>query len=307
MRKRLFRTLLILVLFFTFTSTISAAQGARVKETIFLPQDFYVGDVVELRVNFVPEAGMRVRSPSELPMSSWIDIHEVTLVEREEGRQARIRFSSYAPGTRTLPPIRLGDVVLDSIKIHTRSILDERSPDFVGIKNQLLVPGTRMTIAVLVALLFFGPILIFSFAGRVKHGFASLLAAQLGKRPYKRLEKTLRELKEEQEQMSSRKFYIVLEEEFRKYLSDRTGSDFKAITSSEFAEHFKEILPEGAEHDARAVHSLLRRSDMVKFGGENSDKQRRVDDMEIISRAAGEVERIQEERRKNEHRRRKMR
>ncbi len=283
-----------------------AAEGARVEETVFLPQDFYVGDTVELRVIFVPDGGMRVSRPSEMPVLSWIDFHEVSVLQEEGQWQARIRFSSYAPGTRSLPPIELGDVVLDSIKIHTRSILNEESHEFYGIKDQLLVPGTRIAIALIVALLFFGPVLVLNFTGRLHRGFSSFVAARRGRRPSKRLNRVLKELRENQDQMSSRRFYIVLDEELRRYLSERTGSDFRSITSSEFAVHFRDVLPESDEERVKEVGELMQRSDMVKFGGENSDKQRREADMDIIAYVLQEVERLEVERRKQEQKRRKL-
>ena len=286
---------------------VHAAQGARVEETVFLPQDFYVGDTVELRVSFVPDGGMMVRPPSDLPVLSWIDIHDVTVVQEERLWEARIRFTSFAPGTRSLPPIQMGDVTLDALKIHTRTILGEESHEFYGIKNQLLIPGTRLSIAVLVAVLFFGPVFVLNFAGKIRRGFSSLLDVQKGRRPYRRLNRALKELRDSQEQMSSRRFYIVLEDELRRYLSERTGSDFRAITSSEFASHYARVLPGEDEQVTGDVDELLRRSDMVKFGGENSDKRRREADMDIVASAAAKVEHVEDERRRSEYREKRRR
>jgi len=278
-----------------------AAEGARVENTIFLPQDFYVGDTVELRVTFIPDGGMRVRAPSEYPMLSWIDFHDISLLEEDGRLQARIRFSSYAPGTRSLPPIEMGDVVLDSIKIHTRSILAGEAHDFYGIKNQLLIPGTRLAIVLTVAVLFFGPVLVLSFAGKLRRRVSSLVAAQRGRRPSKRVQKVLKELRESEDQMSSRKFYILLDGELRRYLSDRTGSDFRSITSSEFAEHLYAVLPGGNESRIGELGELMKRSDLVKFGGQNSDKKRREADMNVVSSLVREVEQFEDERRRGEH------
>mgnify|MGYP006294012825 CR=1 FL=1 len=266
-----------------------------------------MGDNVELRVVFVPDGGMRVSGPEDMPMLSWIDFHDVTVLQEDGQWQARIRFSSYAPGTRSLPPIELGDVVLDSVKIHTRSILNEESHDFYGIKDQLLVPGTRIALALIVAVLFFGPVLVLNFAGKLQRGLSSFVAAQRGRRPSKRLNRVLKELRETQDQMSSRRFYIVLDEELRRYLSERTGSDFRSITSSEFATHFRDVFPESYEERVKEVGELMQRSDMVKFGGENSEKRRRDADMDTVSHVVQEVERLEAERRRREHKRHSLR
>ncbi|MFP4179536.1 MAG: hypothetical protein ACLFSA_05720 [Spirochaetaceae bacterium] len=290
---------------------LSAVEGARVEDTVFLPQVFYVGDRVELRVTVIPDGGAQVRQPEELPVLSWIDFHEVSVVREGPGWEARIEFTPYVPGTRTLPPIVMGDVVLDTIKIHTRAILNERDYEFFGIKNQESIPGTNLAIALLVVVLFFGPVFLLTFTGKVRRGLSSFLVAHRGKKPYKRLYRALKELRDTQDQMSSRKFYIVLDEEFRRYLSDRTGSDFRSITSSEFAILFSRTLTEtegeeeSKDRNTKAIDDLMRRCDLVKFGGENSEKRRREADLKLVGEVVRSVEGHEEERRRQEHRQQK--
>ncbi len=282
-----------------------AVENARVEDTVFLPQEFYVGDRVELRISFVPDGGMMVRPPAELPILSWMDLHEATVTREDTVWEARILFTSYAPGTRSLPPIEMGDVRFDTLKIHTRSILSEEEHEFYGLKNQLLIPGTRFSIIFMVFLLFFGPIIVLNSAGRIRYGFRSLVAAQLGRRPYRRIQRNLKELAERQAQMSSRRFYIVLDEEFRHYLSDRTSSDFLSITSSEFKASLLAVLSESSRDRVPEVEELLRRSDLIKFGGENSNKNRREGDIELVLSVVRLVEEIERERRKAEQQRRR--
>jgi hypothetical protein len=300
----LLSSLLLLSAFFG-VSVVYAVENARVEDTVFLPQEFYVGDRVELRISFIPDEGMMVRPPAELPVLSWMDLHELTVMRQDTVWEARILFTSYAPGTRSLPPIEMGDVRFDALKIHTRAILAEEEHEFYGLKNQLLIPGTRFAIIFLVFLLFFGPIIVLNSAGRIHHGFKSLIVAQRGRRPYRRIQRSLKELAERQAQMSSRRFYIVLDEEFRRYLSDRTCDDFLSITSSEFKASLLAALSEGGKDRVPAVEELLRRSDLIKFGGENSDKNRREGDIELVLSVVRLVEEIERARRKTEQQRRR--
>lgn len=300
-----------LMIFLVSVPGLQGAEGARVEDTVFLPQVFYVGDTVELRVTFIPEGGAQVRPPEELPVFTWIDFHEVSVVREGTGWEARIRFTPYVPGTRTLPPVVMGDVVLDTLKIHTRAILNEEDYEFFGIKNQESIPGTNLAIALLVVVLFFGPVFLLTFTGKIKHGLSSFLVAHRGKKPYKRVYRALKELRDTQDQMSSRKFYIVLDEEFRRYLSDRTDSDFRSITSSEFAVLFSRTLTEtGGEEEsnnkkAEAIGELMKRCDLVKFGGENSEKRRREADLKLVTEVVRSVEGYEEERRRQEYRQQK--
>ncbi|MFO7850819.1 MAG: hypothetical protein R6V67_12765 [Spirochaetia bacterium] len=318
-----------LLMFLVSVSALFGAEGARVEDTVFLPQVSYVGDSVELRVTFIPEGGVDVQHPSELPVLSWVDFHDVSVVRDGSVWEARIRFTSYVPGTRTLPPIVMGDVVLDSLKIHTKSILDEEDYEFFGIKNQEIIPGTRLAIALVVVVLFFGPVFLLTFTGKIRRGLISFLMARRGKKPYKRLYRALKDLRDTQDQMSSRRFYIVLDDEFRRYLSNRTGSDFRSITSSEFAESFLKALPEpetteeakedrrskkvqepeeealSREKTAEAIGDLMRRCDLVKFGGENSEKRRREADLDTVAEVVRKVEGQEEERRRVMHKQRR--
>jgi hypothetical protein len=254
-----------------------------------------VGDEVDLRITLKTEPGFRIRSPEELPMVSWIELSSVKVERADDAWRVTVRFSPFAPGTRTLPQIRLGDVVLSDIKIHTSSILEERQAEFYGIKGQLLLPGTRIALGILVVVLFFGPIFVFGFGGRIKRAMGRVLSTRRGRKPYKRLLKAVKELREQQAHMSSKRFYIVLSDELRRFLTDRTGDDYISITTSELQKQLTGELPDKEKGRLERIAEMQRKSDQIKFGGANASKKERENDIETVLDVAGEIEKMHDE------------
>ena len=282
--------LLVTLLLLCFLMPVASVEGARVEKQIFLPPDFYVGDNVEMRLSLYPEPGMRMLPPEEVPVANWIDIHDVRVKQEGSRWDVQINFTSYAPGTRTLPAMQLGDVVLNDVKLHTKSILQERGLDFFGIKGQLYLPGTRLAIGLAVLVLFFGPVFVLSFAGRVTKGVKRFVSIKTGRRPHKRFMRTLKELREKHMQMSSRRFYIVLSEELRHYLSSRTKEDFISLTSSELRAQLWKTLPSDSTEQVEALVRMMQQSDEIKFGGLNASKKQREEDLEMVISAAKDIE-----------------
>lgn len=292
------QTLLVLIFLLGAAAQVGAVEGAELEELLFLPPDFYVGDRVELRAVLKPDPGMRILPPGELPVLGWIDLHDVQLERDGEKWEVRIVFTPFAPGTRAFPSIAMGDVLLSDIKLNVNSILQEKNPDFFGIKGQLYLPGTRLGIGILAALLFFGPVLAFSFTGRAARMLRRFLSVYAGRRPHKRLQKVLKELADQQLHMGSRKFYIILSEEFRRYLTARTGQDFLTITSSEVPEHLRQVFPGGK---TEGIEELIRQSDMIKFGGVNAPGKQRAEDLDLVRETADRLElHIEEQRRETD-------
>ncbi len=282
--------LILLLLFFSAWTPATAVEGAQVEKLIFLPPDFYVGDNVEMRLTIYPEPGLRVLPPEEVPIANWIDIHDVRLEQEGSRWEVQVDFTTYAPGTRTLPTMQLGDVVLNDVKLHTKSILQERSVEFFGIKGQVYLPGTRLAIGLAVFILFFGPVVVLSTAGRVSRAVKRFVSIRSGRRPHKRFMRTLKELGEKQMQMSSRRFYIVLSEELRRYLSSRTKQDFMTVTSSELREQLWSTFPADNKEQVDALARMMRQSDEIKFGGVNASKKQREEDLQMVVSAAKNIE-----------------
>lgn len=272
-----------------------AVEGAKLEELIFLPPDFYVGDRVELRAVLDPDPGMRVLPPEELPVLGWMDLHDLELEKDGEKWKVRIQFTPFAVGTRAFPAVLLGDVLFSDIKLNVKSLLDEMNSDFFGIKGQVYLPGTHIGIGILAALLFLGPLVALSFTGKAVRLLRSILETHTGRRPHKRLQKVLKELAEQQPHLGSRRFYIILSEEFRRYLTERTGQDFLTITSSEVPGQLNKFFPGG---NSEGIEELLRQSDIIKFGRASAPGKQRAKDLALIRETSDRLEKHIEERRR---------
>lgn len=297
----------VLLLFAAAWVSAGAVEGAQVEKLIFLPPDFYVGDNVEMRLTLYPEPGLRVLPPEEVPVANWIDIHDVRLEQDGSRWEVQMDFTTYAPGTRTLPSMQLGDIVLNDVKLHTKSILQERNVDFFGIKGQIYLPGTRLAIGLAIFVLFFGPVVVLSTAGRVSRSVRRFVSIQTGRRPHKRFMRNLKELGEKQMQMSSRRFYIVLSEELRHYLSSRTKQDYMTVTSSELRDQLWDTFPAENKEQVNALARMMRQSDEIKFGGVNASKKQREEDLEMVVSAAKNIEAYVEGENREAEKRRKQR
>ncbi len=284
----------ILTVFFILQSSFAFSDsGLSVKDAVFLPKVFYVGDKVELRVTLQPDKGKVIKLPEQLPSSDWLTYDDITL-KRGKGIVAlRIVFTPYAPGTRTLPSLKLGDTLLDSVKIHTASVLENGAVAFKGIKKPLLIPGTKLLLGFIIALLFVGPVFVLGFAGSIKKKIHRAAASRRGKRPKKQLFKVLKGLEEERERMSSRQFYFKLSDAYRKYLSLRTGIDFMTTTSTDFGRNLDKVIKD--KKIVRSAASMVIFSDSIKFGGVTVSSSRKEHDLHIVKDSVLVIEQTIEE------------
>ncbi len=287
MRKIHFSFILAVSLFVQ-AQFVFADSGLTVKNVVFLPKEFYVGDRVELRVVLQPDKGKAIKLPEHLTQSSWLTYQNITLKKEKAGTVLRIIFISYAPGTRTLPPLSLGDTLLDSVKIHTASVLENGAVKFKGIKKPLLIPGTRLLLGVLIAFLFIGPVFILGFAGSLRKRFHVAVAAHRGRKPKKQLFKILKTLEEEKDRMSSRQFYFKLSDAYRTYLTERTGIDFITTTSTDFGMNMGKIIRN--KRFVRSAAAMIMVSDSIKFGGVTVGGERKIHDLEIVKQSVMYIE-----------------
>ncbi len=283
----------------------AAGQDYVIEQQLFVPRRFYVGDRVELRLRI--ESAKRIVPPAELPKAAWISFHEISLHEREGEREVRIAFSSYYPGTQTLPPIDLGGFILSDLKIHTDSVLPKEGAELSGGRGQLLPPGTRLFFGILFAggalLLLIGLVAGPWSVRRVR----GTLVRYREYRPYRRFSRVLQDLAARNDQMDGRTFYIRLLDELRLYLSSRLGEDLRTATSGEIDLILKRGGPDGPEggdgrdgafRDDRMrnyLPAVFRRGDAVKFGGAVSLPEQREAELVHLGEALREIERSRSE------------
>lgn len=278
---------LIIVLIFLPGVSIGADTGINSVDTIFLPKEYYVGDKVELRIKLTIEEGYTLQLPENIPELSWMNFHSIEITKIDKNSELRIVFTSFIPGTRSLPPLNLGGVVLDSVKLHTSSLIDSTGNDFVGIADQLLLPGTKLILVLVVGTLFLGPLLVLMLLGPLRKKITDFVRIGRGRRPIKRLNKILRELEDQKGRISCRRFYIRLSREVREYLSKRSDVDFITLTTQDMSLALNKVVnTEFADN----ISEMMKLSDSIKFGRLTTNDTRKISDIILIRNVSSFIE-----------------
>jgi hypothetical protein len=267
-------------------------EEAEIERTLFLPQVFYVGDRVEMRVAFRTSPGAAPRLPEESPSIAWGTLHRVRLAEVAAGWELRVSFTPFQPGTQTLPPMQLGDVYLRGIDVPVPSILEEDRSELAPLRDQLLLPATRFLFAAALAVLVVVPAAWFVFFRWGRRRFEQLVRRYREALPYRRISRSLRQLSNEMDEMSDREFYIQLLSDFRAYLSRRMHTEAFSATTEELAGELERYIPTAEDRDA--VLEVFKFGDRVKFASQRASTRARADHLEAVLRVLSHVERKRE-------------
>lgn len=270
------------------SAAVAAEENYTISRVYFLPPVYYVGDEVEARIRLSVNDGLFPAEPSELPAPEHVHIRDVRIIPIAGEYDIRISFSTYKTGSGELPPLELGDITLSGVQIGAASILGEDDTTIVEAFGPVLLPGTRLLLALAVGgMLIVPPLIVFAVLWLrrfVKH----LLAALDERRPYRELKLELEKLQDPSHADSSRDFYIKLTAIFRKYLSRRLDVELAAHTASELAadlaEKLKGVLP------VENIRADLSRFDEVKFGGRGMKGRTRQRDIEKVRNVAAAIE-----------------
>ena len=280
---------LCLVLLFVLSGTLLFAEHEyTIKRIIFLPPTFYVGDRVELRVNLEAAPGKQIDQPTGLPELSWIHFDDIALKVEGQKAELRVRFSTFYPGTRALPDLKLGDITLSGIKIHTDSVITPENNTLAPPRRQLLLPGTMFYIAAFFALVILLPVVIIPLFRRFHSFILSLLNRQREGRIYKRFQKEIRNIENKIDSVDSRTFYIRLIECLRQYLSGRTGRDFITTTSRESREILGKTFGDSSLNNL--VAAIFSSGDVAKFSGSSVRKKQKLQELSKAFQAASRIE-----------------
>ncbi|MFO8063216.1 MAG: hypothetical protein R6V29_01115 [Spirochaetia bacterium] len=267
---------------------------AKVENTNFLPQVFYVGDRVEMRVEFRLDSQATVRLPEETPTMEWGTLHRVGLEEISSGWELRVSFTPFRPGTQTLPSMVLGDAYLSGVDVPVASILEENRSELAPLRDQLMLPATRVMLAAALGLLVAVPLVWFVSFRWGRRRLSSLVRRYRDALPYRRTARSLRRLSNEMDGMSDREFYIQLLSDFRAYLSRRMHTDALSATTEELATELERYIP--SAEDRAAVLEVFHFGDRVKFASQRATARTRAEHLEAVLRVLRHVERKREPR-----------
>ncbi len=273
----------------------------RVLSVHFLPPEYFVGDTVEMRVVLDPD-GESILAPAALPRVDWMVFRDAVVEPVGDSLELRLFFSSFAPGTRTLPDVNFRGYTLKGMKIHTSSILKENdNGEIAELQGQLYLPGTFFLIFITAFLVFAGPVIVITSAGFVRRRTRSLFLTLSRRRPYWRLRHDLKELSSQTLIMPDRDFYYALSDAIRSYISRRTGIDCITTTIHEIRIVMLDIFPE-QDSALRLIH-FLEYADTIKFAGREAGAAQKGDDLLRLRELSAEIEarfRIGERREKGE-------
>jgi hypothetical protein len=264
-------------------------EDYTVEQILFLPPTFYVGDTVELRVRISVSEGFVPSEPSELPEPTWIHVRDVRIIPIADDYDIRVAFSTYRPGTGELPSIEMGDIVLSGLEIITDSIIGDEVSKIDEAFGPLPLPGTRLLLALTVGVLVVLPVLLIGGYVTIRRLIAALIDYRRGRRPWRKLDRLLEELKQIRSPVNNREFYLALSDGLRAYLSVRVGDHVSALTSQELQRILRQGYPELPELNKIAAE--LPRFDMVKFGGKKASPAKRNQDLASVREAASGLER----------------
>ncbi len=285
---RLHRVFGLVALLLLCASGTASAQGYEVVRTVFLPTVFYVGDRVEARVIFRTTGGAVPSLPADYVGPTWGEIHDMRLQRIGPNYELRFLFSAFVTGTQLLPPIDMGEFVLSDIDVHIDSLLSDESADISPPSGQILVPGTRFLVAAILVVLFVVPIVSIVSFRTVRRWIERAIARRRAKRPYRRVTRALKGLSVQASTLDGKGFYIVLLDEVRRYLSDRTGTDWMAATASEVDRRLGGVVADLRHRDT--LSELFTYGDLVKFGGKPSPLAKRLAHVDGAEDAVGSIE-----------------
>ncbi len=253
----------------------------------FLPPAFYIGDPVELQLEYNLNSPGDLEVPAILPKAEWVDIRDIR-IEPSDGRvNISIKFTPFAAGNRTLPTIDLGPIVLQDIRIPTLSVLGESHDGARRLRGQLLLPGTRIGMAIVLALIAMAPFLLHSLYRLLSRLLTSLKKMFRVHWPARRFRRLLKKLDEKLEIESASDWYLELSRGLRNYLSERTGCDCRSATTSEISAIIGSSTGEGIKD---RLLTVLKVGDMVKFAGQNADMSSLKQTLAVVESVISEWE-----------------
>lgn len=256
---------------------------------IFIPPHYYVGDTVLHQFDLVLEEGETVAMAEELPRAEWVILENMEMARLGNVVKVSLWFTSFQTGTRTLPPLDLGGVLVDDIQIFTASLSEERDiREIRGIRDNLDYPGIKVILGILILLAVTAPYFLYMglrIIYRHIHLFTKRIMRSGPRRRINRLRKglTLRldDIGRE------RDFFVDLSQGIRRYLSERLGRDYLSMTTRDMA---LTSPIRGHSYLWNNTMGLMKMADMVKFAGEKVGRKDMIWSLQILNELIAAIE-----------------
>ena len=270
----------LLIIIVTFLSFSVVGETLNVIKVVSTPKDFYVGDLVTLHIYVETPFEDILETPKEIPVSDWIDIKSVNLVDNGSKESIiRLSFTSFSPGLKLIPDIFLGNNVLHDLKIQTLSMLDDQFTELQPLSPQMVPPGTNLIVVFLFLGVVFGPFLIFLIWRAMYRSIKIAIKKYKREKPFRKYYKVLKRLRGDIKEKSVRDFYVLIIEQLRIYLAIRFNSDFSSATTMEMDLLLQTVMDSDSTEE---LLSICRFADLVKFSHTNASVLHREKDLITI-------------------------
>jgi len=275
------------LLFFVFTAGAVWCQSYQVQNLRFLPPEYYVGDTVEMSFILKTDRAVNLRVPETLPNHSWVRFLSADIQMEGRDYKVTLRLIPYYPGTRTLPPLELGDLTLNDLKIFTSSLLNSETPRTLAeIQPPMLIPGTRAVGALLFSVLFSLPLVLLFLYRVLRDQTGELIRTYKFNLPYRQFQRLIRNMRRTMVSMPEKEFYSSFTGGLKKYLSTRFQQDLTSSTTQEIETLFNRSPMHSTL--SLSLSNLFHRVDRVKFAGDKlmySDREQLLSEVEEVSQA----------------------
>lgn len=269
---------------------IGVGVGAQtISQAVFLPQQYYVGDIVEARVVIRDDSALDLHPPEVLPSLSWVEVIGVSIVQRADGFEARIRFQPFFVGTRRLPPIDLGAVTIDNVSAFVGTVLTTTDREPAGMRDQLLLPGTRLLLVLVLAAIVAIPLVVFVAGDWGRRTIGHLVRWYRERIPYRRFVRGLRTLSGRIHEIDGKRFYTELQQLTREFMDRRFDAKLISATTGELDERLMRI---GIPEDSRVrIRTMFEVADLVRFANRRVSLEERTLHLEDLRVITGELHR----------------
>jgi len=239
-----------------------------VERELFIPPEYYVGDTAQLDLLIFLDNEVLISVPENLPQQDWLEIQQVQVEQEDNVAHVIIRFRSFYPGNRALPPLDLGGIRLSGITLFTSSVSEQMGISTIrGLRDQVQLPGASLLLTLIILLLLIIPPGLFFLIRFLIRRLISFIERMKQNAPFRRFVRLLVQLRQDEVISDPQRFYTRLSGGIRDYLSDRSKMDFKSCTTTEM---LRRKIPGVDKKEWTLIISILKKSDLVKYAGESS-------------------------------------
>ncbi len=275
------------VLLLVASSAWADDASTSITDTVFVPPTSYVGDLVEVRLTLLLPEGKTLLPPLSLPNQPWVLVRDVQIRHEPPFERVIVKYVPFAPGIKVLPPLVLGDVTLDGIRISTNSLLGKEAPtELQPPRDQLLVSHTELFVFLTFLVLIVLPLAAWRLAGPLGHFFQGLRRSGDRHQASRQLHRELKKLQAKVMALSGPEFYQQFSHLVRTYLGNRFQRDFQTLTASEVRELLAPLPVAWTEEWVRLIH----RADVVRFAAEEPPQREKLDDLDLLRREAAHLD-----------------